>query len=136
VPVYTFLRRAPFRWEHWLLHVTPLRHAALRTLVDNPATVDDATARSLVDGGRAARALRGANDDSFATGLGEEAARAAVPIGAIWGDRDRMVPPGDAEILRASVPSAEIRLLRACGHLPMVERPEAFAVLLAELAAL
>jgi pimeloyl-ACP methyl ester carboxylesterase len=136
VPAYTFIRRAPFPWEHWLLRITPLRHAALRSLVDNPSTVDDETARNLVDGGRAARSLREAIDDSFATGLGEEAARAAVPVAAIWGDRDRMVPPADSAVLREAVPSADIRFLRGCGHLPMVERPEAFSLLLAELAAL
>jgi pimeloyl-ACP methyl ester carboxylesterase len=136
VPIYTVARRAPFPWERWLLRVTPLRHAALRSLVDNPATVDDQTARNLVDGGRQARALREAIDDSFATGLGEEAARAAVPVAAIWGDRDRMVPPGDSHALRDALPSADIRFVRGCGHLPMVERPEAFARLLAELAAL
>jgi pimeloyl-ACP methyl ester carboxylesterase len=135
VPVYRALRRAPFRWEHWLLRVGPLRRAALRTLVEDPATVDDETARSLVDGGRKARELQGAIAASFATGLAEEAARLSVPVAAIWGDRDRMVPPGDAEVLRAAVPSADIRFLPGCGHLPMVERPDAFALLLGELAA-
>ena len=76
VPVYRLLRRAPFHWEHWLLHVAPLRRAALRTLVDNPSTVDAATARGLVDGGREARELQGAIAASFATGLDGEAARA------------------------------------------------------------
>jgi pimeloyl-ACP methyl ester carboxylesterase len=32
------------------------------------------------------------------------------------------------------VPSATIHYLPGCGHLPMVERPEAFAVLLRRLA--
>ena len=54
----------------------------------------------------------------------------SAPIAAIWGDRDRMVPPSDAEILKRVVPSAEIHFLPGCGHLPMVERPEAFADLL------
>jgi len=134
VPVYRALRRVLLRWEHWLLHVGPLRRAALRTLVTNPATVDDATARSLVDGGREARELHGAIAASFATGLADEAARLAVPVAAIWGDRDRMVPPGDAQVLQDAVPSAVIRFLPGCGHLPMVERPEAFSALLAELA--
>jgi pimeloyl-ACP methyl ester carboxylesterase len=78
--------------------------------------------------------LQGAIEASFATGLAEEAALVAAPIAAIWGDRDRMVPPGDAEVLLRAVPSAELHLLPACGHLPMVERPEAFAALLAEIA--
>jgi pimeloyl-ACP methyl ester carboxylesterase len=134
VPVYRLLRRAPVHWEHWLLHITPLRRAALRTLVDDPSTVDDEMARTLVDGGREARELQGAIEASFATGLAEEAALVSAPIDAIWGDRDRMVPPGDAEVLLRAVPSAKLHLLRACGHLPMVERPEAFAALLAEIA--
>jgi pimeloyl-ACP methyl ester carboxylesterase len=134
VPVYRLLRRVPVPWEHWLLHIAPLRRAALRTLVDNPSTVDFEMARTLVDGGREARELQGAIEASFATGLAEEAALVAAPIAAIWGDRDRMVPPGDAEVLLRAVPSAELHLLRACGHLPMVERPEAFAALLAEIA--
>ena len=134
VPIYRALRHAPFHWERWLLHVGPLRRAALRALVENPATVDDATARSLVDGGREARELKGAIAASFATGLAEEAARLAVPVAAIWGDRDRMVPPGDARVLLDAVPTAVVRFLPGCGHLPMVERPEAFAALLGELA--
>jgi pimeloyl-ACP methyl ester carboxylesterase len=134
VPLYRLMRRAPFAWEHWLLHVTPVRRAALRALVHDPATVDDETARSLVDGGRKARALRGAIKASFATGLSGEAARASVPINAIWGDRDRMVPPEDSAILERAVPGPTVRFLAGCGHLPMVERPEAFAALLAELA--
>jgi cis-3-alkyl-4-acyloxetan-2-one decarboxylase len=134
VPVYRVLRRAPFHWEHWLLRVPPLRWGLLSPLVDNPSTIDGPTARGLVDGGREARALHGAIDASFATGLDAEAARVAAPVAAIWGDRDRMVPPRDAEILRRAVPSADVRCLPGCGHMPMIERPEAFALLLAELA--
>ena len=57
-----------------------------------------------------------------------------MPVSAIWGDRDRMVPPSDAELLRRAVPSAAIHFLPGCGHMPMIERPEAFAALLARLA--
>ncbi len=57
-----------------------------------------------------------------------------APIAAIWGDRDRMVPAADAELLLRAVPSAAIHFLPACGHMPMIERPEAFAALLARLA--
>jgi pimeloyl-ACP methyl ester carboxylesterase len=88
----------------------------------------------LVDGARDARELQSAFAASLETGLAEEAALVSAPIAAIWGDRDRMVPPRDAEILTRAVPSAAIHFLPGCGHLPMVERPEAFAALLARLA--
>jgi pimeloyl-ACP methyl ester carboxylesterase len=133
MPVYRLLRRAPVPWEHWLLRVAPLRRAALRPLVDDPSTVSLAMARTIVDGGREARELQRAVTASFATGLAEEASEVAAPIAAIWGDRDRMVPPADAEVLLRAVPSATLHLLPACGHLPMVERPHAFAALLARL---
>ncbi|MDX6619647.1 MAG: hypothetical protein QOK36_2033 [Gaiellales bacterium] len=134
VPVYQVLRRAPVPWEHWLLRVAPLRRAALRRLVHDPATVSLEMATTLVDGGRKARELKGAIDASFATGLGEEARLASVPIAAIWGECDRMVPLADAQILLRAVPSATLRVLPGCGHLPMVEDPEAFAAALADLA--
>jgi pimeloyl-ACP methyl ester carboxylesterase len=133
MPVYRLLRRAPVPWEHWLLRVAPLRRAALRPLVDDPSTVSLEMARTIVDGGREARELQRAVTASFATGLAEEASAVAAPIAAIWGDRDRMVPPADAEVLLRAVPSATLHLLPACGHLPMVERPHAFAALLARL---
>jgi pimeloyl-ACP methyl ester carboxylesterase len=135
MPVYQLLRRTPVPWEHWLLRVALLRRAALRPLVDDPSRVSLEMARTIVDGGREARELRGAVTASFATGLAEEAREVSVPIAAIWGDRDRMVPPSDADVLLRAVPSATLHLLPACGHLPMVERPHAFAALLARLAA-
>ena len=134
VPAYTLLQRAPFRWEHWLLPITPLRRAALSLLVDNPSAVDPALVRRIVDGARFARALTPALGASFATGLDDDAALVSAPIAAIWGARDRMVPPSDAEILRRVAPSSEVHFLPGCGHLPMVERPEAFANLLRYLA--
>jgi pimeloyl-ACP methyl ester carboxylesterase len=134
VPAYTLLQRAPFRWEHWLLPITPLRRAALSLLVDNPSAVDPALVRRIVDGARFARALTPALGASFATGLDDDAALVSAPIAAIWGARDRMVPPSDAEILRRVAPSSDVHFLPGCGHLPMVERPEAFANLLRYLA--
>ena len=116
------------------MRIAPLRRAGLSLLVDNAAAIDPALVRHLADGARQARELPAAVRDSFATGLTEEAPLVAAPIAAIWGDRDRMVPPADAELLRNAVPSADIRMLPACGHLPMVERPEAFSALLAALA--
>jgi pimeloyl-ACP methyl ester carboxylesterase len=134
VPVYQLLRRAPVPWEHWLLRVGPARRALFGALAHDPSTISRAMAKMLVDGGREARELKGALDASFTTGLDAEARLVDVPIAAIWGDRDRMVPVADAQILLRAVPSATLHLLPACGHLPMVEHPQAFAALLADIA--
>jgi pimeloyl-ACP methyl ester carboxylesterase len=114
--------------------LAPLRRAGLGLLVDNAAAVDPGVALRLVEGARSARELPAGVDASFSTGLAEEASLVSAPIAAIWGDRDRMVPPSDAEILQRAVPSAAIHFLPGCGHLPMVERPEAFAALLGDVA--
>jgi pimeloyl-ACP methyl ester carboxylesterase len=133
VPAFTLLQRAPFPWERWLPRIAPVRRAILGLLVDNPATVGPDMAMRFFAGARAARAVPAALDASFATGLDDDAPLVSAPIAAIWGLRDRMVPPSDAEILKRVVPSAEIHYLPGCGHLPMVERPEAFTVLLRRL---
>ena len=134
LPLYGLLQRSPLAWERWLLPLAPLRRAALVPLVERPASVDPAVVGRLVEGARAARELRAAAALSLGTGFAEEARQVAAPIAAIWGDRDRMVPAADAEALLRAVPSATIDILPACGHMPMIERPEAFAALLARLA--
>ena len=134
LPLYRALQRAPFRWERWVPPLAPLRRAALTPLVDSPATIDPAVMGRLLEGARTARELPAAALVSLATGLAEEVRLVTAPISAIWGDRDRMVPVADAEALLRAVPSAALHILPACGHMPMIERPEAFAALLARLA--
>lgn len=133
VPVYRLLRRAPVPWERWLVRAGPVRRAALRALVRDPATVSRAMALTLVDGGREARELQGAIAASFATGLDAEARALDVPIDAIWGDCDRMAPLVHAQVLLRAVPGATLHLMRGCGHLPMIEDPQGFAALLAQI---
>jgi pimeloyl-ACP methyl ester carboxylesterase len=134
LPLYRLLQRAPFTWERWLVSLTPVRRAGLAPLVDSPANLDPAVVERLLEGIRSARELPAGATASLATGFEQEARLVQAPIAAIWGDRDRIVPPSDAGELLRAVPSATIHILPACGHMPMIERPEAFAALLARLA--
>lgn len=52
------------------------------------------------------------------------------PLGLIWGERDRAVPRALADVLTAARPDAELALLPAAGHVPMMERPAAFTAVL------
>ncbi len=56
----------------------------------------------------------------------------------IWGAEDRSIPPSDAEAIKLrALPQAEIAVLKASGHCPFDETPEAFnAALLPWLARL
>lgn len=46
-----------------------------------------------------------------------------VPALIVWGDDDRLVHASGANLLAAMMPNAEVRLMRAMGHCPMLERP-------------
>lgn len=48
--------------------------------------------------------------------------RIAVPTLVLHGTQDRMVAPGNAEVLSARIPNAELRLLEGAGHLYHSER--------------
>jgi len=56
-----------------------------------------------------------------------------VPVDAIWGDRDRIVPPGCMDTLIALQPEAPVAIVASAGHIPMVERPDRFAWALGEV---
>jgi pimeloyl-ACP methyl ester carboxylesterase len=45
----------------------------------------------------------------------------------LWGRQDGLVPPVYGERYRDRIPGARLELIDRCGHLPAVERPEAFA---------
>ena len=45
------------------------------------------------------------------------------PAIAVWGDRDRLVPPSHAEGLRTGLPQASVHVWRGMGHHPQRERP-------------
>lgn len=53
-----------------------------------------------------------------------------VPLGVIWGDEDKTVPIRALDDLLLARPDAAVARLARCGHVPMVERPDAFAAAL------
>jgi len=53
-----------------------------------------------------------------------------APLGLIWGRRDRAVPLTLATQIRAERPDAQLEVIDWTGHVPMIERPDSFAVAL------
>jgi pimeloyl-ACP methyl ester carboxylesterase len=70
-------------------------------------------------------------EDTFAA-LGR---RPGLPVLAIWGDRDEVVPTANAELLRAAVPQARIEILPGATHAVTYSRPEEVGALLVEFLA-
>jgi abhydrolase domain-containing protein 6 len=47
-----------------------------------------------------------------------------VPVLVIWGDNDRIRHVSTTEVLKKSLPTSEIVIMKGCGHVPMLERPQ------------
>jgi pimeloyl-ACP methyl ester carboxylesterase len=47
-----------------------------------------------------------------------------TPVLVIWGDKDRIIHVSTTEVLKKSLPNFEIVIMKDCGHVPMMERPD------------
>ena len=50
----------------------------------------------------------------------------------VWGDHDRLIPPGFSRHVSAALPDAQQVVLDDCGHVPQVELPDRTNRLIAE----
>jgi pimeloyl-ACP methyl ester carboxylesterase len=57
--------------------------------------------------------------------LGRWLHRLRMPTLILWGDADRMIPPGQAPVWAEHIPGAELRMLPGVGHLVFDESSEA-----------
>jgi pimeloyl-ACP methyl ester carboxylesterase len=71
----------------------------------------------------AGAAMSALTDEQVAGRLGQ----IKVPVLILFGERDTVVPPGNAELLAQKIPDSTIRLLSDAGHMYPLERPEAAA---------
>jgi pimeloyl-ACP methyl ester carboxylesterase len=54
---------------------------------------------------------------------------------AVWGARDRILPPSQLAAVARELPDARTRLIPDCGHMPQIERPDLFAELVEDFLA-
>lgn len=54
----------------------------------------------------------------------------SMPVLLLFGERDRMVPPGLGRLLEEKLPHARLELVPGAGHMVMLEQPERVAALL------
>jgi pimeloyl-ACP methyl ester carboxylesterase len=59
-----------------------------------------------------------------------DAAAIDAPTLIVWGERDRLVPARLAHDWHAAIPGSRLELIPRARHVPMVERPSAFAQVL------
>jgi pimeloyl-ACP methyl ester carboxylesterase len=56
----------------------------------------------------------------------------AAPTLVVHGDRDVLVPPGNAEILHQRIPGSRLRIIEGAGHMFVWEKPEESTAAIAE----
>jgi pimeloyl-ACP methyl ester carboxylesterase len=64
--------------------------------------------------------------------LGDEIHRISCPSLVLWGRQDIVTPPEAAEAFRSKIPSSKLVWFDRCGHAPMIECPEEFALALVD----
>jgi pimeloyl-ACP methyl ester carboxylesterase len=84
-------------------------------------------ARAMVGASRGATRIAPALAQVASADLSSVLAELPVPVGAVWGDGDRVISPARADVLRSVRPEAPVELVSGAGHIAMMERPEAFA---------
>jgi pimeloyl-ACP methyl ester carboxylesterase len=58
--------------------------------------------------------------------VGDKLAGITVPTLVVWGANDELVPPDLGREYAAKIPDAKLMIIQDCGHVPSVEKPEAF----------
>jgi pimeloyl-ACP methyl ester carboxylesterase len=65
--------------------------------------------------------------------LRAQLSRLEVPLGLIWGERDRVIPVSTLDTIRELRPDLVAETIPGAGHVPQVERPEEFVAALTRL---
>lgn len=94
------------------------------------ATLSPGQARMMVEASAPAQRIAAATTVIAQAGLMPLLRTAPAPLGLVWGRQDRAVPFKLAAEILALRPDAELEVIDWTGHVPMVERPDSFAVAL------
>lgn len=59
-------------------------------------------------------------------------AKIKTPTLIVWGDKDRVIHPDSAFVFKKGIPDSKIYMLKDCGHIPQLERPQEVASVVQE----
>lgn len=86
--------------------------------------------RELVGASRGARRIGPALAAVVCADLRELLRELPLPVGALWGSSDRVIPPGGVQTVLTLRPDAACEVIDGAGHISMVEQPAAFVAAL------
>ena len=99
----------------------------------DPASIPPADVRALLAASRGATRIAEALSTVASADMRPLLAKLPVPVGAVWGARDRIVPSGGTHTVQQIRPEAPIATVPGAGHILMVERPDEFAAALEDV---
>jgi pimeloyl-ACP methyl ester carboxylesterase len=117
---------APTPAHELLLGNARLRAATLSTLYAHPERIDRISVADDM------AALRGSTSFNLTMRAGREysgwqGSPPAVPVTIAWGEKDRILPPRQAQRAAQLLPDAHHVMLPHCGHVPMSDDPDLVA---------
>ncbi len=127
------LMRARRRYGPGLAARPRARVLMFASVVADPEALSPADARLLIACSQGARRTSEALAAVLATDLRPRLERLPMPVGAAWGTEDRLIAATALDELHRVRPGSQVRLVPETAHLPMVERPAAFAAALDDL---
>ncbi len=100
---------------------------ANQAYAESPATIDNfLTQRVLANDGYTIDSITESikrNEDFLDNRLGEIKAKTLI----IWGKQDGLIPVEDGERFKKGIANADLLVINNCGHVPMVEKFDAFS---------
>jgi pimeloyl-ACP methyl ester carboxylesterase len=96
----------------------------------DPASIPPADVRAMLAASRGATRISEALATVASADVRPLLAKLPVHVGAVWGARDRIVPPGGIHTVQSLRPEAPTATVPNAGHILMVERPDEFATAL------
>jgi pimeloyl-ACP methyl ester carboxylesterase len=111
------------------------RRALLWGAVAAPQRLSAQDARSMLQGSRGSTRIGAAVATVLGADLSSKLAGLDLPLGLIWGARDRIVPIATLEAILAVRPGAVVEIVPDAAHVPHFERPAEFVAALHNLLA-
>jgi pimeloyl-ACP methyl ester carboxylesterase len=109
------------------------RRALLAGAIAEPQRLSAADARTMLKGSRGSTRIGPAVEAVMRADLRPLLERLEQPLGLIWGRRDRVVPIGTLERIRAVRPDAAVETFEDAAHVPQLERPEEYVAALGRI---
>lgn len=116
-----------------LAGIPAVRQVLLFGAVADPAELNANDALLMLRGSRGSTRIGAALSAVLRADLRSMLSDVDLPLGLLWGSRDRVVPLATLDWLRAARPDAHVQVLAGAAHVPQLERPDEFVAALRRL---